>query len=206
MGWVLYLAEGEELGSNLLQAPHVRRQLPGGIGEWPEPGPAASSRPLGARGAHPGHSGLWRRQRVHGTAKRAAGSPAFPHPRCGVLFGGSPPKGLIICRASPVAESCGMTQRRRYNEWSGKYPPGSPAEWIAEGHVTCNVHCLSGRCNKRMVNVRLDTLPQDQPWSIVGWRFMCKQCGTAGLVNITPNWHDRVRSSFPFRKRGTLFH
>jgi len=33
-----------------------------------------------------------------------------------------------------------------------------------------------------MVNVRLDTLPRDQPWSVVGWRFVCKVCGLAGSV------------------------
>jgi hypothetical protein len=46
------------------------------------------------------------------------------------------------------------------------YPPGSPAEWLAEGHVTCSIRCLNGNC-KHMVDVRLDTLPQDQPWSRV---------------------------------------
>jgi hypothetical protein len=29
-----------------------------------------------------------------------------------------------------------------------------------------------------MVDVRLDTQPQDQLWSQVGSRLMCKQCGT----------------------------
>jgi hypothetical protein len=70
--------------------------------------------------------------------------------------------------------------------------PGGPAEWLADGHVTCSVQCLSGECDRRMVDVRLDTLPQDQPWSRVGWCFVCKQCGAAGSVNIVPNWHDRA--------------
>jgi hypothetical protein len=51
-----------------------------------------------------------------------------------------------------------------------------------------------------MVNVRLDTLPQDQPWSVVGWRFVCRECGAAGSVNITPNWHDRKTQSLPFQR------
>lgn len=41
-----------------------------------------------------------------------------------------------------------------------------------------------------MVDVRLDALPQDQPWSRVGWRLVCKVCGVAGAVHVTPNWHD----------------
>ena len=75
-------------------------------------------------------------------------------------------------------------QRRRYTQWAGNYPPGSPSDWLADGHVTCTVHCLNGRCSKRMVDVRLDPLPHDQPWSVVGWRFVCKACGAAGSVNI----------------------
>jgi hypothetical protein len=42
---------------------------------------------------------------------------------------------------------------------SGNYPPGSPAEWIADGHVTCDIQCHGG-CD-RLVDVRLETLPQD---------------------------------------------
>lgn len=48
-----------------------------------------------------------------------------------------------------------------------EYPPGSPAEWLAEGHVTCSIRCLNGHC-KHTVDVRLDPLPQDRPWSRVG--------------------------------------
>lgn len=87
---------------------------------------------------------------------------------------------------------------RRYTRWAGHYPPGSPAEWLANGHATCCVHCLSGDCDRRMVDFRLDLLPQDQPWSVIGWHFVCKQCGAAGSVNITPNWHDRMVKS-PFQ-------
>jgi hypothetical protein len=49
------------------------------------------------------------------------------------------------------------------------------------------------------IHRHLDTLPQDQPWSVVGWRFVCKQCGAAGSVNIVPNWHDRINSRTPFQ-------
>jgi hypothetical protein len=59
-----------------------------------------------------------------------------------------------------------MAQQRRYTRWAGNYPPGRPAEWLADGHVTCSVHCLNGKCDRRIVNVRLDALPQDQPWSV----------------------------------------
>jgi len=65
----------------------------------------------------------------------------------------------------------------------------SPAEWLAEGHVTCSIQCLNGDC-KHQADVRLDTLPQDQPWS----------CGAPGAVNIVPNWHDRQGHAVPFSK------
>jgi hypothetical protein len=44
--------------------------------------------------------------------------------------------------------------------WSGNYPPDSPAEWRAEGHVSCSVGCLNGDC-KDLVDVRLETLPRN---------------------------------------------
>jgi hypothetical protein len=59
----------------------------------------------------------------------------------------------------------------------------SPAEWLADGHVTCNIQCLNGRCD-RMVDVRLNTLPHDQPWSRVGLRLVCSACGAAGSVHM----------------------
>ena len=31
-------------------------------------------------------------------------------------------------------------------------------------------------------------------------KFVCKQCGTAGAVNITPNWHDMKNVRLPFSK------
>jgi len=91
-----------------------------------------------------------------------------------------------------------MASRRSYTRWAGKYLPRSPAESIADGHVTCCVQCLGGECSKRMVDIRLDTLPQDQPWSVVGWCFVCEACGYAGSVNITPNWHDMPERKAPF--------
>jgi hypothetical protein len=60
-----------------------------------------------------------------------------------------------------------MASQRRHSRSTEKYPLGSPAEWIAEGHVTCNIQC-SAKCDRRMVDVRLDTLPQDLPWSTIG--------------------------------------
>ena len=83
---------------------------------------------------------------------------------------------------------------------AGNYPPESPAAWLADGHVTCNIQCHGG-CS-RLVDVRLDTLPQDLPWSTIGWRLVCKECGTAGSVNIVPKWHDRAGHSVPFTNIG----
>jgi hypothetical protein len=44
---------------------------------------------------------------------------------------------------------------------TGHFPPGSPADWVAAGHVTCNIQ-RHGGCNRR-IDVRLDALPLDQP-------------------------------------------
>ena len=82
---------------------------------------------------------------------------------------------------------------QRPAQWTGKYPPEGPADWIADGHVTCNVQCSGGKCDRRMVNVRLDTLPQGLPWSTIGPRLACKECGVAGSVHIVPNWHDKTK-------------
>lgn len=89
-------------------------------------------------------------------------------------------------------------RRRRYTKWSGHYPPGSPSDWVADGHVTCNIQCHGG-CGRR-VDFRLKALPQDRPWSRVGWCLVCTVCGTAGAVNIVPNWHDRIGYAAPFSK------
>jgi len=51
-----------------------------------------------------------------------------------------------------------------------------------------------------MVDVRLDTLPQRLPWSKIGRRMVCAQCGVAGSVNIVPNWHDMKNARVPFSK------
>jgi hypothetical protein len=40
--------------------------------------------------------------------------------------------------------------------------PGVPPN--GSRHVACSIRCLNGDC-KHMVDVRLDTLPQDRPWS-----------------------------------------
>ena len=93
-----------------------------------------------------------------------------------------------------------MAPPRQHPQGTGKYPPGGPAEWLADGHVTCNIQCSGGSCDRRMVDVRLDTLPQDQPWSVVGGRLVRKQCGIAGSVNIVPNWHDRIGRTVPFTR------
>ena len=38
------------------------------------------------------------------------------------------------------------TQRLR---WTGKYPPGGPAEWLDDGHVTCRISDPQYRCRHR---------------------------------------------------------
>jgi hypothetical protein len=86
------------------------------------------------------------------------------------------------------------------HERSANFPLGTPAQWIAEGHVTCNIQCSARRCARRMVDVRLDNLPQDLPWSMIARRLVCKECGTAGSVNIVPNWHDRNGAAVPFTR------
>jgi len=105
---------------------------------------------------------------------------------------------LKICAPSWAAESSRMASQQK--RWTGKYPLGGPAEWIADGHVTCNIQCSGGKCHQRMVDVRLDTLPQDLPWSAIARRLVCKECGTAGSVHIVPNWHDRTTATVRFTK------
>jgi hypothetical protein len=53
-----------------------------------------------------------------------------------------------------------------------------------------------------MVDVRLDTLPQDLQWSTIGSRLVCKECDAAGSVNIVPNWHDMTKHLVPFTSTG----
>ena len=81
-----------------------------------------------------------------------------------------------------------MRQRQADNRW----PLGSPGEWLAEGHVTCAVRCTSRKCNHYSVDIKLDTLPLDKQWSVLGPRMACSQCRTVGSVNVIPNWHDRA--------------
>jgi hypothetical protein len=92
-----------------------------------------------------------------------------------------------------------MTSRQR--PWTSRYPPRSPADWIADGHVTCSIQCSSGKCRHRMVDVRLDALPQHQPWTTIGRRLICKRCGVVGAANIVPNWHDMRGRAVPFTRQ-----
>jgi hypothetical protein len=93
-----------------------------------------------------------------------------------------------------------MTSQRRHSRSTDKYSLGSPAEWIADGHVTCNIQCSGAKCDRRLVDVRLDTLPQALPWSTISRRLVCKECGVKGSVHIVPNWHDRIGSAGPFTR------
>jgi hypothetical protein len=90
--------------------------------------------------------------------------------------------------------------RRKPGRWSGRYSPRSPAEWLAEGPVTCPIRFLNGDC---MVDVRLDTLPLGRPWSRIGPNLFCTDRGAPGAMNIVPNWHDMPSRSAPFRKGWT---
>jgi hypothetical protein len=108
---------------------------------------------------------------------------------------------IELCRV-PIAVLTprgAVRTRKKPGRWSGSYPRGSPAEWLADGHVTCNIQCLNGHC-RHVVDVRLDTLPQDQPWSRVGRNMICTECGAPGAVNIVPNWHDMAGRATPFGK------
>ena len=98
---------------------------------------------------------------------------------------------------SLAAEFSAMASPRL--RWTGKYPPGSPVEWLADGPVTCSIQCSGGNCDRHMVDVRLDTLPRHLPLATIGRRLVCKQCGVAGSVHIVPDWHDRA---LPFRLPG----
>jgi hypothetical protein len=89
---------------------------------------------------------------------------------------------------------------QRHSRSTDKFPLGTSASWSADGHVTCNIQCSARTCDRRMVDVPLNTLPQDLPWSAIARRLVCKECGTAGSVNIVPNWHDRVAAAVTFTK------
>jgi hypothetical protein len=56
----------------------------------------------------------------------------------------------LVLLAKPKASD--VVSRINTEIATGRYPPGSPAEWLAEGHVTCSIRCLNGDC-KRMVDV-----------------------------------------------------
>jgi len=107
---------------------------------------------------------------------------------------------LIICATPSATKLSAMALQRPPSRWTRKYPLGGPAEWLADGHVTCNIQCSAGKCDRRMVDVRLDPLPQDLPWSTISRRLVCKQCGAAGPVHIVPNWHARTSAPVPFTR------
>jgi hypothetical protein len=53
-------------------------------------------------------------------------------------------------RCKDCSQVCG------YTNWSGHFPAGSPADWFASVHVSCNIQCHG--CSGR-TDVRLDSLP-----------------------------------------------
>ena len=81
----------------------------------------------------------------------------------------------------------------------GNLPMESPAEMLADGHVTCSISCLNGDC-RHAANIRLSTLPKDQHWPRIRRRLLCVGCGSRDTVNVTPNWHDRIGHAIPFTR------
>jgi hypothetical protein len=114
-------------------------------------------------------------------------------------FNGADVWNIVGCQSAVLTPRGTIRTRKTPRRWSGHYPPRSPAEWLAEGRVTCSIQCLNGDC-MHQADVRLDTLPQDQPWSRVGRNLICVECGAPGAVNIVPNWHDRQGHAVPFSK------
>jgi hypothetical protein len=49
--------------------------------------------------------------------------------------------------------------------------PLLPCAGDAGSASVSGIPCSGGRCDRRMVDVRLDTLPQDLPWSEIGRRL-----------------------------------
>ena len=90
----------------------------------------------------------------------------------------------------PVALQFGMR---------GNPPIESPAEMLADGHVTCSISCLNGHCRHEAM-VRLDTLPQDQHWPRIGVGFAAPHAAQKAAVNIIPNWYDRIGHATPFTR------
>ena len=88
----------------------------------------------------------------------------------------------------------------RHARWTGKYPwrPGRMAR-----RRTCNLqHSMFGR-QVRSTDGRCPIgYPAPGPGRWVGRRLICKECGTAGSVNIVPKWHDRAGHSVPFTNIG----
>jgi hypothetical protein len=64
-----------------------------------------------------------------------------PHPRSAVPPLRFDPQGIDNLSAGLRVVLMGGMGRRRYTKWVGHYPPGSPADWVAAGHVTCNIQC-----------------------------------------------------------------
>ena len=81
-----------------------------------------------------------------------------------------------------------------------EYPPGSPAEWLADGHVTAASSVRAVSAITAWSTSDWTLLPQDLTWSSIGRRLLCKECGAAGSVHIVPNWHDRDGHAVPFTK------
>jgi hypothetical protein len=87
--------------------------------------------------------------------------------------------------------------RNSQRQLESRWPLGTPGERIAEGHFTCAVQCTSRKCSRNSIDIRLETLPTDLPWTVLGPRMACRQCGTVGAVNVVPNWYDRAFQTMP---------
>jgi hypothetical protein len=129
---------------------------------------------------------------VCGTSLPAPNSVAasYSHPRHSVFTCPNDPQGLdnllLVSRAALIAVWVNADQ------WAGRFPPGSPAQWIANAVPQWRLQAHRG-LQARQVFL-------GAPWSRVGWCLVCTECGAAGSVNIVPNWHDMIGHAIPFSK------
>jgi hypothetical protein len=74
----------------------------------------------------------------------------------------------------------------------------------ADGPITCSIQCLDGNCDRHMVDVRLDTLPQHLPGDAVVASYvsnvvsqaLCTSCqiGMTELVTVREATDDSWRT------------
>jgi hypothetical protein len=93
------------------------------------------------------------------------GEAAFPHRRSAVARARLELLGIDNLRATyevALITACALAVDTQNGP--AIFRPAVLLNGWAEKHVTCSIQCLNGRCERR-VDVRLHTLPRDQPWS-----------------------------------------